>query len=58
MATVDPANLIDEDQIEKSQAEGIVTCDGNTINDCARGFNSLLTSSTTSTGIEQIKRNN
>jgi hypothetical protein len=58
MVTVDKENLIEDEQIEKAAAEAIVTCDGNTSNDCARGFTALLTTSTTSTGIEQIKRNN
>jgi hypothetical protein len=57
MVTVEHTNRVSTSQIEKSDAQAIVTCEGNTLNDCARGFNQVLTSSTTSSGLEQIKRN-
>ena len=57
MITVNPNNRVSTSQIEKSAAQAIVTCEGETLNDCARGFDYVLTSSTTSSGLEQIKRN-
>ena len=57
MTTVNHTNRVSTSLIEKSEAEGIVTCDGNTANDCARGFDFQLTSTTTDSGLEQIKRN-
>ena len=57
MTTVDPQNLLYPSQIEGPAAEALVECEGNTSNDCARGFQSQLSSSTTDIGLEQIKRN-
>lgn len=55
-ATVEPQNEVSDEPLEKSEAQGMVTCAGTSSNDCARGFSQPLQSSTTSIGTDRIKR--
>jgi hypothetical protein len=57
MTTVDDDDLLYPSQIEASAAINLTECEGNTSNDCARGFTSLLSAPTQDVGTEQIKRN-